>query len=383
MQVSKQYRPWTPEQSYLLPLSPLEWLPEGHLARCVLDVVRELDLGEIEGAIQAKDPRGERPYAPRMMTAVILYGYCTGVFSSRRIERATYEDVAFRVLSGGVHPHFTTVNSFRLDHRVALGGLFLQVLKLCAHAGLKTLGHVSLDGSKVQANASKHKAMSYGRMKDEEKRLQAEIEALLRRAEEVDAREDEEFGPDKSGDEIPEELRHRETRIAKIREAKAALEKEAKEARAAGLRENAEALRETLEREIAPARKKQLELATKAKTAEKKADALAPRKKDDDDDDGGPGAQLSLHRVRTTPDGTPKDKAQRNFTDGDSRIMIRNGAFLQAYNAQAVVSEDQVVVAHGLTNVIIKHVNRNIFAFAVQQFTRVEVTEIARLQKRL
>lgn len=345
--MTKQYRPWSPEQAYLLPPSPLEWLPDGHLAFFILELVRELDVSAIEGIVQEKDPRGERPYSPRMMTGLILYGYCTGVFSSRRIERATYEDVAFRVLAGGAHPHFTRVNSFRLTHRKALAGLFEQVLKLCVRAGLKTLGHVSLDGSKVQANASKHKAMSYGRMKTDEKRLAGEVEELLRRADEVDAHEDEEFGPEASGEDIPKELRHRETRLARIRELKAELEKEAAEERAAQLRANAEALRRKAE-EIGVPTKERKQAVARAKRSEEQAKELDPRDDDDDDDTGSP--QLKLHSVPVTPDGKPKDKAQRNFTDGDSRIMMRNGVFVQAYNAQAVVSEDQVIVSHGVTN---------------------------------
>ena len=349
--MSKQYRPWAPEQTFLLPPSPMEWLPEGHLAYFVLEVVGELDLGAIEAAIQKKDPRGERPYSPRMMTSLIVYAYCAGVFSSRKIERATYEDVAFRVIGGGAHPHFTTVNTFRLDHREALAGLFVQVLRLCARAGLKTVGHVALDGSKVQANASKHKAMSYGRMKDEEKRLAAEIEELLRRADEVDRQEDAEFGRDKRGDELPEELQRRESRLARIREVKAELEKEAAEARATKLRENAAELRAEAEAiGTIPGQRKQSR--TRAARAEKQANELAPGKDDDDDNGSGRtgGTQLSLHRVPTTPAGKPNDKAQRNFTDSDSRIMTRNGVFMQAYNAQAAVSEDQIIVAHGLTN---------------------------------
>jgi transposase len=348
--VSKQYRPWAPGQAYLLPPSPTEWLPEGHLAYFLLEVVQELDLGAIEVAIQEKDPRGERPYSPRMMTALILYAYCAGVFSSRKIERATYEDVALRVIAGGTHPHFTSVNRFRLEHRKALAGLFVQVLKLCARAGLKTVGHVALDGSKVQANASKHKAMSYGRMKEDEKRLQAEIEALLRRAEELDAAEDAEHGADMRGDEIPEELRRRETRLQRIRAAKSELEKEAAEARAAELRENAEGLRKTADDLSASPRQRRL-ATTLAGKAENEAKRLSRSKKDDDDDaNGGGTSQLPLHRVATTREGKPKDTAQRNFTDADSRIMHRNGAFLQAYNAQAAVSADQIVVAHGVTN---------------------------------
>ena len=336
-----------PEQAYLLPPSPMEWLPEGHLAYFVLEVVREFDLAAIEAVIHKKDPRGERPYSPRMMTSLILYAYCTGPFSSRKIERGSFEDVALRVIAGGSHPHWTTINGFRLQHRVALADLFTQVLKMCTRSGLRTLGHVALDGSKVQANASKHKAMSYGRMKDEEKRLAAEVEALLQRAEEVDAAEDDEFG-DTRGDELPEELQRRESRLQRIRQVKAELEKEAAEARAAKLRENAAELRKKLDDATCPPRDKAA-AATLAAKSEKAAEKIAPPD-DDDDDDGSANTQLSLHRVRTTPAGKPKDTAQRNFTDADSRIMIRNGAFMQAYNAQAAVSEDQIIVGHGVTN---------------------------------
>lgn len=347
--MSKQYRPWTPEQAYLLPPSPREWLPENHLAFFLMDVVRQLDLSAIEAVIHKKDPRGERPYSPRMMTALLLYAYCVGVFSSRKIERATYEDVAMRVIAGESHPHFTTINGFRLEHRKALADLFLQVLRLCRRAGLGKMGHVSLDGSKVQANASKHKAMSYGRMKEEEKRLEEEIEALLRRAELADASEDSEYGPEMRGDELPAELQFRETRLARIKELMTGLEGEAAEARAATLHENVTKLREKVE-QIGISPKERKAAATLAAAAEKQADELAP----DDDDDDGPGSgattQLSLHRVPATPAGKPKPKAQRNMTDGDSRIMIRNGVFMQAYNVQAAVSEDQIIVAHGVTN---------------------------------
>src|SRR3990172_1519950 len=181
--------------------------------------------------MKAKDGRGERRYAPWMMVALLVYGYSVGVFSSRRLSRATYEDVAFRVIAGGEHPHFTTVNQFRLEHREALAKLFVQVLRLCKKAGLVKLGHVAFDGTKVAANASKHKAMSYKRMQEEERRLAAEVEALLARADETDAREDVQYGVGKAPEDLPEELRRREARLERIREAKAALEKEAAEAR--------------------------------------------------------------------------------------------------------------------------------------------------------
>ena len=347
--VTKEYRPWTPQQAFLLPPSPMDWLPEGHLAYFVLELVGDLDLSAIEDAIQSKDARGVRPYSPRMMTALLLYAYCTGVFSSRRIERATYQDVAFRVLAGGEHPHFTTVNSFRLEHRNALSALFVQVLRLCTRAGLKTVGHVSLDGTKVQANASKHKAMSYGRMKDEEKRLAAEIEALLFRAEQTDQREDEQYGQDKRAEDLPDEFQRRDARLRRIREAKAALEKEAAETRATEMRELAAGQRHKADLAIDATERKRA--ATRASVSEKRADELSPRNDDDDDASGG-NATLALpeHRVPATPQGEPTDKAQRNFTDPDSRIMVRNGEFLQGYNAQAAVSESQVIVAHALTN---------------------------------
>jgi transposase len=347
--MAKSYRPWAPTQSFLLPPSPLEWLPEGHLAYFVLEVVQTLDLSEIEGAIQAKDGRGERPYTPQMMLALLVYGYCLGVFSSRRIARASYEDVAFRVLAGGEHPHYTTVNQFRLDHRGALAKLFVQVLRMCERAGLVKLGHVAIDGSKVAAAASKHKAMSYDRMQKEERRLMAEVEALLTRAEETDQREDELYGVGKAPEGLPEELRRREERLKRIREAKAALEQEAALARAEKLREQADVQRKrALDAEVeAPERKR---AATRAKNAEEKARELSGG---DDDQPGSGGAtgDLPHHQVPATPDGKPKPRAQRNFTDPDSRIMVKGGEVVQAYNAQiAVDGESQVIVAEAVTN---------------------------------
>jgi transposase len=351
--MAKGYRPWAPTQSFLLPPSPLEWLEEGHLAYFVLDVVTgSLDLTAIERVIQAKDWRGERPYAPTMMVALLVYAYSVGVFSSRRMARATYEDVAFRVLAGGEHPHFTTINQFRLEHRAALADLFVQVLRLCRKAGLVKLGHVSFDGSKVLANASKHKAMSYQRMQEEEKRLAAEVEALLKRGEETDRQEDERYGEGNTAEDLPAELRRREDRLTRIREAKAALEREAAQARAEALRQLAEGMREKSRDESVPPKKRR-EAATRASHCEEQARELDD---DDDDDDGDPSGtavtdDLPRHRVPVEPDGTPKPKAQRNFTDPDSRIMMKDGAVVQAYNAQiAVDAQAQVIVAVAVTN---------------------------------
>jgi transposase len=345
----KTYRPYTPTQTYLLPPSPTDWLPDGHLVYFMLDLVAELDLGGIERALQAKDARGERPYSPRMMTALLLYGYAVGVFSSRRIERATFEDVGFRILAGGEHPHFTTVNEFRGRHREALAGLFVQVLKECQSAGLVKLGHVAIDGTKMKANASKHKAMSYERMNKDEARLAAEVESLLARAEAVDTAEDEQYGVGQAPQDLPAELRRREDRLAKIREVRAALKKEAAEARAAALRGQAEELRGKAA-DPATSAPKQSEFTTLAA----KRDAEA-KKLDDDDHDpppsAGPDDDLPHHQPPTTTEGLPKPKAQRNFTDAESRIMVRDGAFVQAYNAQiAVDEENQIIVAAALSN---------------------------------
>jgi len=236
---SKQYRPWQPNQSFLFPVSPMDWLPEGHLAFFILDVVGELDLSEFEEALQSADPRGERPYSPRMMVALLLYGYAVGVYSSCKIARKTYEDVAFRILAGGNHPHFTRICAFRRAHQAAFGDLFVKVLELCAGAGLVNLGCIAIDGSKVQGNASKHKAMSYERMKREEDRLTCEISDLLELAEQVDANEDEQGGDDPAFD-LPSERTRREDRLRRIRETKAALEVEAAQSRIGHLRELAQ-----------------------------------------------------------------------------------------------------------------------------------------------
>ncbi len=276
----------------LMPASMRDWLPDGHLAYFISDVVEQMDLAAIMRRYTDEE-RGYPPYHPVMMVKVLLYAYCIGVPSSRKIAKRLEEDIAFRVLAANNTPDFRTISDFRKDHLKALGELFLQVLKLCQKAGLVKLGHVSLDGTKIKANASKHKAMSYGRMKQEEERLEAEVRELLRRAQEADEEEDQRYGKDRRGDELPEELAFRESRLKKIREAREALEAEA--------RQEAERAREE-------------------------------------------GKQAT---------GIPLDKAQRNFTDSDSHIMPAPGSkhFEQAYNAQAAVdSAHQIIVAAGITN---------------------------------
>ena len=343
----KLYRPWSPDQSFLLPPSPRDWLPEGHLVYFLLDVVAELDLRAIEATVQAKDPRGARPYSPGMMVGLLVYAYCVGVRSSRKIERATYEDVAFRVMAGGQHPDHTRISEFRREHLAAFKGLFLQILRLCEKAGLVKLGQIAIDGTKLQGNASKHKAMSYQRMVELEKRLQREIERLLEQAEQTDAEEDARLGVDQRAEDLPEELRRRQERLERLREAKVALEDEARQSRAATLRDQAERARKAAKTtKDATERKRQ-------QTRARKLDEEA-RKLDGGDGDNippsSPGA-LPQHRVRAHVDGTPAAKAQRNFTDPESRIMESGGAFLQGYNCQAAVDgAHQVIVAADVTD---------------------------------
>jgi transposase len=327
----KRYRPYNPTQAYLLPPSPSEWLPEGHLVYFVLDLVEDLDLSAIERRLQAKDPRGERSYAPRMMTALLLYGYATGVFSSRKIARATYEDVGFRVLAANEHPFFTTVNEFRATHREALAELFYQVLRTCRAAGLATLGQVALDGTKMKANASKHKAMSYERMAKDEARLKAEIEELLKRAENADATEDAQYGAGQEPEDVPAELRRREDRLAKIRAAREALEQEAAAARAAELITMADELRAKVADPTTTPRD-QAAFTTRAAQHDQHAAEL-----DDDDRDPpppGPDDDLPRHAPPTDPDGTPKPTssyvARAIFLDENTPVAY-------PYNKSAVI----------------------------------------------
>ena len=285
--MAKSYRSYLPEQDLLLPPSLHDWLPEGHLAYFVSDVVDQLDLSAIESVYEDEE-RGQPPYHPRMMTKILLYGYCVGVFSSRRIEKRLVEDIGFRVLAAGNEPDFRTISDFRKLHLPALQGLFDQVLQIALQAGTMKLGRVMLDGSKVKANASKHKAMSYGRMQEEEKRIKEAVKRLLAEAEATDAEEDARYGRDRRGDELPAELARRETRLQKIQEAKRALEERAREqAKSKG-------------------------------QAEEKA--------------------------------KPEAKMQHNFTDPESRIMKAGDGFEQAYNAQVAVEPDfQLIVGQLVT----------------------------------
>lgn len=347
---SKQYRAWrSPDQSFLFPPSPRDWLPEDHLVYFILDVVELLDLHEIESVLQAKDPRGERAYDPAMMVALLIYAYCIGIFSSRKIAQATYEQVAFRVLTGDQHPHFTRINSFRKAHLDVFADLFKQVLVLCQEAGLIKLGHVALDGTKMQGNASKHKAMSYEFMQELERKLEREIAELLAQADEADAMDDERLGEGEEEECLPAELKRRTDRLEKLRAAKEALEAEAREARAAHLRELADGCDERAATAAEDRQRKLNEtLASKRRAA---ADELSDRDVDDDEPPFQTPDGLPMHRPRTTPNGEPHPKAQRNFTDPDSRIMESGGSFLQGYNCQAAVDDaHQIVVGAAVSN---------------------------------
>lgn len=317
--MAKGYLPYDIDQRLLLPPDMRAWLPEGHLALFLLDVIAQLDLSAIMKIYDVKETRGRAGYHPVMMVALLVYAYSVGKPSSRRIERATYEDVAFRVLAGDQHPDHDCIAEFRKRHIDALAGLFLQVLRLCQKAGLVKLGHIAIDGTKVKANASKHKAMSYDRMGEAEKKLEEQVRQLLAEAERIDAAEDTQHGKGKRDDELPAELKRREDRLRKIREAKAALEQEAKERGAAKAAEVAERLAERAREEA--------ETGKKARGAEPKA----------------PDPEQAV----------PEPKAQRNFTDPESRIMpdgANKGAFVQAYNAQiAVDGEAQIIVAARVT----------------------------------
>jgi len=305
-----RFKPYCPDQILLLPPDMKRWLPEGDLAYFLMDVVGELDLSAIYNHY-SRSGAGQPPYNPRMMTSLILYAYCVGVPSSRKIEAATYTQIPFRVITADQHPDHDTIADFRKTHLKALAGLFVGVLQLCQKAGLVKLGHISLDGTKVKANASKHKAMSYDRMDKTLGRLETEVQQLLAEAQTVDEQEDARYGKGKRMEELPKDLRRRRDRIAKIKQAKQSLEEEAKakaEAKRQAIQEQEEAL----------------------KKAGKTRKGKPPK----------------------DPCDTPEPKAQRNFTDPESRIM-KDGAsksFEQAYNCQVASDEHaQIIVGTNVT----------------------------------
>jgi len=385
MSKPKTFRPWNPEQTLLLPPSPVEWLPANHLVFFLLDLAAELDILAIYAVYEARDPRGVKAYEPRMMVVLLLYAYCVGIPSSRRIERACWEDAAFRVLTGNQQPDHSRISDFRLVHLDALADLFVQVLRLCQKAGLVSLGNVALDGTKVKANASKHKAMSHERMLKSEAQLVAEIAALLRKAELIDAQEDARYGKGKRGDELPKELELRQDRLDALRKARAELEAEAaadnarrreQQARAAE-EQAAEAAAEAADAEAAAAADNDeadaeseaaaQALAKEAQQAERRAKAARGRAelarrlaidKAQAADLSSPDPLISVdplampsRNLPTTAAGDPKAKAQRNFTDPDSHILKGGDGWIQGYNCQAAVDgAHQIIVAVGVSN---------------------------------
>ena len=313
--MSNGYKPYSRDQAFLLPPCMKDWLPKGDLAYFIADLSETLDLSEIDRYYQAgKALSGQPPFHPRVMVGLLLYAYGLGTTSSRKIARLCERDLGYRIVSADQQPNFRTISEFRRIHLKALNGLFVQVLHLAREAGLVKLGHVALDGTKVKANASKHKAMSYGRMCEREAQYVQEVAQLLKRAQETDEAEDREHGRDVRGDALPEELQFREKRLAKIRAAKRALEAAAKEkARSEG-------------------------------KLDEKDEPIPPKR----------------GRAPQTPPGTPEPKAQRNFTDPESSIMkMGDGSFDQAYNAAfvrkrlcqaAVDSAHQIIVAQEATD---------------------------------
>ena len=310
MKTQIHFKPYQPNQLLLLPPDMRQWLPEDDLSYFIMDVVNELDLSAIYQSYNSSKG-GQPPFAPKMMTSLLLYAYCVGIPSSRKIEKATYYQIPFRIIAADQHPDHDTIAEFRKRHLKALSGLFVQALLLCRQVGLVKLGHVSLDGTKVKANASKHKAMSYGRMEKKAEELEGEVKRLLAQAQAVDEAEDARYGKDKRGDELPEELRFKQNRLRKIKEAMKSLDADSK----------------------AKADVKREEIRLKEQALEKEGRKRKGKKPKD-------------------PSDKPEPKAQYNFTDPESRIM-KDGAsksFEQAYNCQAAVDEEsQIIIATKVT----------------------------------
>jgi transposase len=306
--MSKHYRPWKIDDIQLLPPSVQDYVPSDHLARFVVGLVREsLDLKDIEGSYRSEV--GQPPFDPRLMTALLLHGYASGVYSSRRLARACVERADFMMIAAGDPPDFRTISDFRQRHLEALAGLFVQVLKVAEKAGLVKLGHVALDGTKMRANASKHKAMSYERMKKREAELKAEVDRWLKSAAAADREEDKLYG-DRRGDELPDWVADKQKFLEKIGQAKAELEAEAKAASDEEKR-----------------RRQQADEERQAAGRKRRGPEPAP------------------------PNEKPSPKAQRNFTDPESRILKTKDGYIQGYNAQAAVDgQQQIIVAHTLTN---------------------------------
>jgi transposase len=322
--VNKRFRVCTLDQQFLLPPSLQDWLPEDHLARFVADVMNELDLSPMYAKYERSDGRGLSAYHPLLLARLLLYGYCVGINSSRKIEKATYDNVAFRYLAADQHPDHDTVASFRQEHLDALAGLFVQALKLCQKAGLVKLGNVAIDGTKMMANASTRRSVSYQKISDREQYWQNEVERLLQQAQQTDQQEDQRFGQGQPATSLPDELAHAQSRLQRLQQAKAELEQEAQkqlQAATTNLPLGKRGRPSNAERASRPVKDRQQREKEKKQRRRAKRNAQQPSR-------------------------------QYNFVDPDSRVMKDNGqkAFVQAYNAQiAVDSQAQIIVAAELT----------------------------------
>lgn len=323
--MNKRFRVCDLNQPFLLPPSLQDWLPEGHLARFIADVMDELDLSAIYGEYDRNDGRGLSAYHPMMMSRLLLYGYCIGVTSSRKIENGTHDNLAFRYLAADQHPDHDTIAAFRQENLEALAGLFVQALRLCEKAGMVKLGKVAIDGTKIMANASSHQSMSHKKLSEREQYWQATVERLLAEAQHADEEEDQRFGKGKPADPLPDELAHAQSRLERIRKAKEELEKEAQEQ-----------LQSVLEDRTPPGK------------------GGRPRKQDTTGQSPSNSQQRdkAKKRLRRAKRNAAEPTRQYNFVDPDSRVMKDNGrkCFVQAYNAQiAVDGYAQVIVAADLT----------------------------------
>lgn len=309
--MSDRFKPFDAhhDQPFLMPPSVRDWLPQDHLAFFVGEALEQIDLSALRKAYTGKSPVGQPPYDPLLMTRLLMYAYCVGIFSSRKIERATHEDVGFRVVAANQHPDHDTIAEFRKNTVDVFQGIFRQVLQLCERAGMVKLGIIALDGSKIKANASKHKAMSYDWMQKREKELAEQVAQLIEQAQQADEQDDARYGRGRKAEDLPEELRFKEKRLEKIRQAKKELEE----------------------------------------MAQQQAEARQRERKVLEDKAREQGRQLGGYPPKIDP--TPDSKAQRNFTDPESRIMKGPDGFIQAFNGQAAVDQrEQVIVACDVTD---------------------------------
>jgi transposase len=341
--VNKRFRVCNLDQLFLLPPSLQDWLPEDHLARFIADIMNELDLSAIYREYERKDSRGLSAYHPLLLTRVLLYGYCVGITSSRRIERATHDDVAFRYLAANQHPDHDTIASFRQEHLDALAGLFVQALRLCQKAGLVKLGNVAIDGTKIMANASTRRSVPYQKLTEREQYWKEAVERLLAEAQLTDQEEDQRWGKGQPADPLPPELANAQSRLERIRQAKRELEQEAQRQL------------DAVKQKYTPRKRGR---PTKQEAATRSEDSLEAQK-----------AKKQFQRAAKNADHPTR---QYNFVDPDSWVMkdMARKSFVQAYNAQAAAdSHAQVIVAAEVTQEVVDRHQLLPMVAAVKQAT--------------